>query len=98
MIGRNKKCRLVCAIGCICLVLFYWFWSSTATDVATTHIEWGEAMKELNTAAWRNILSRKGNNKTEGCTYPNLDPWSPEVMKYVSSMPQVRYYNLIIFI
>ena len=98
MLGRNKKCRLVCGIGCVCMVLLYWFWFSSVTDVATGHIEWEGAKKELNTAAWRKTISRKGNNKTEGCTYPKLDPWSPEVMKYVSSIPQVRYYNLIIFL
>ena len=94
MIGRYKKGRLVCAILCVCLVLFYWFWFCAVTEVNTGQVEWGEGQIELNTSAWRNILSRKGYNKTQGCTYPKLDPWGPEVIKYVSSIPKVRHFNL----
>ena len=94
MISRNRKGRLVCAIVCVLLVLFYWFWFCAVTEVNTGQVEWEEGQIELNTAVWRNILSRKGYNKTQGCTYPKLDPWGPEVMKYVSSLPKVRHCNL----
>ena len=68
------------------IVVLYW-----RLENIPGSLDWVSGTGELDREEWRRIIKQPGTD-ISGCSIPAPDPWAEEVMKYVSSTPEVLYY------
>ena len=88
MLWRHRRvwlARIVLATSLIVVL----YWRLLCPDQAAPgSLDWVAGAGELASEEWRMIISQPGTD-ISGCSIPVLDPWDEEVMRYVSSTPEV---------
>ena len=83
---RGWLVRILLATSLI--VVLYWRLLCPDPAGSPGSLDWVSGTSELGRKEWRRIISEPSTD-ISGCSVPVLDPWAEEVIKYVSTTPEV---------